>query len=239
MTNLTNRIRNRLYAGVDRLQVWCGLRSERAAAFRGIYRVGKWGGGAWGFYSGAGSDDDVIGPYATTVNDYIRRHNIRSVVDLGCGDFRASSHLAPGVASYVGVDIVPELIARNQTEFGSPTIEFRCLDVVEDPLPDGQLCLIKHVLQHMSEADIQRLVPRLHKYQHVLAMDGRRSTPVNDESAYQSGETGGWYVNGLRLDQPPFNFHTEELLRFQHDRVMEKFLLLRIHPPAGVTDKAA
>src|SRR5689334_14063560 len=61
--------------------------------FSEIYRRNMWGGQAGVFYSGPGSDPVVSRPYIEAVSDYIRASGIKSVVDIGCGDFRVGEQL--------------------------------------------------------------------------------------------------------------------------------------------------
>src|SRR4051812_35693976 len=73
---------------------WRAYFPERADArapseiFGEIYQHNWWGGRAGEFYSGDGSDAEASAAFVRTVGDYIESHSIRSVVDLGCGDFR-------------------------------------------------------------------------------------------------------------------------------------------------------
>ena len=56
--------------------------------FTQIYRENRWGGVPGEIYSGPGSGEEAAGPYVEAVAAFIRKMNVQSVVDLGCGDFR-------------------------------------------------------------------------------------------------------------------------------------------------------
>tara|TARA_X000000368_G_C22804784_1_gene611948 strand:+ start:231 stop:455 length:225 start_codon:yes stop_codon:yes gene_type:complete len=58
--------------------------------------------------------DDYIEALSSLVDDY---PNIKSVVDLGCGDFNVGKRIAPLFESYTGVDIVEKLEERNNSIF--------------------------------------------------------------------------------------------------------------------------
>jgi hypothetical protein len=95
---------------------WLGrAQKERSAseAFSEVYKNNSWGGATGEFYSGPGSDRDAANSFVNLVNSFIAEHNIKSVVDLGWGDFRVGSRLAARGVQYVGVDVVPTLIAHN------------------------------------------------------------------------------------------------------------------------------
>jgi SAM-dependent methyltransferase len=89
------------------------------------------------------------------------RKDISSVVDLGCGDFNVGKRISPLFEKYTGVDIVESLIKHNQDEFGSKTISFICKDITADKLPKADLICIRQVLQHLSNADIQRFLDNI------------------------------------------------------------------------------
>ena len=69
------------------------------------------------------------------------------MIDLGCGDFRVGRRLmalAPSI-DYVGVDVVPELIADNTRRYAGPRVSFRQADITADALPSGDICLIRNL----------------------------------------------------------------------------------------------
>lgn len=66
---------------------------------------------ATGGDSGAGSRGEPAQMKAEYVNDLIRREDIRSVVDWGCGDGQQLARL--DVGHYLGVDISPSAVARS------------------------------------------------------------------------------------------------------------------------------
>jgi SAM-dependent methyltransferase len=142
-------------------------------AFSDIYRTRAWGSlEDRPFCSGDGSvREEAVGPYCAMVRDFIAANNIRRVVDLGCGDFAVGSRLIGPAVHYVGIDVVPDLIRYNQECFGAPGIEFRCINIIDDPLPPGDLCLVRQVLQHLSNAQILKTLESLRRYRHVIATE--------------------------------------------------------------------
>ena len=91
-----------------------------------------------------------------------------TVVDLGCGDFRVGQQiLGPGVR-YIGVDVVPELILHNNKAHGAENVRFECLDAAADDLPDGDVCLIRQVFQHLSNDEISRVLNKIGAYKVTL-----------------------------------------------------------------------
>lgn len=160
-----------LAARVERLRLrslrrrFAGM--NRAQAFSVVYRDQYWG-LKRPFDSGSGSESSFAGPYCQAIGDYIAANTISSVVDLGCGDFRVGRELAKAVPQYCGVDIVADLVDYNVRHYASDRASFKCLDIVEDALPPGELCLVRQVLQHLSNAEILTVVDKLRIYQHVI-----------------------------------------------------------------------
>ena len=147
------------------LRGWLG-NGTRAERFSTIYRNGDWGGRGRRFYSGDGSyTPEVIDPYVSAVRAFLAARASRPiVVDLGCGDFTAGSKLVDLARSFVGCDVVPELIERNQRLFVRDGLTFAVLDAVVDPLPPGDVVIVKQVLQHLCNAEIAAIVRKLAQY---------------------------------------------------------------------------
>lgn len=139
-----------------------------AETFSEIYRENKWGGKEGEFYSGEGSRGTYAKVYADAVKNFIAENNIKKVVDLGCGDFQVASMFGSDNFQYTGCDVVPDLVRHLNEKFKSETVEFRCLNIVEDELPKGDLCLIRQVLQHLSNAEISQILENCKKFRYLI-----------------------------------------------------------------------
>lgn len=195
-------------------------RRERAKAsaqtteeiFTEIYRTNRWGGAPGTFYSGSGSDQSaIVEPYVEAVRAWLREAGAvqRTVVDLGCGDFRVGSRLADVCGHYIGVDIVSDLVRANTAAHAGERVEFRHLDITRDPLPAGEICLLRQVLQHLSNAEIQRVLPKLKQYQWLAVTEhqpspGRLRRPNADKVHGADVRVGRG--SGVYLEEPPFTF---------------------------------
>src|SRR4029434_6334963 len=68
--------------------------------FNRIYAEGTWGKDVAGKgTSGSGSTLEITREYRAYVEDFMRTHRVRSVVDAGCGDWSFSSAMDWGDAS--------------------------------------------------------------------------------------------------------------------------------------------
>jgi hypothetical protein len=86
------------------------------------------------------------------------------VVDIGCGDFAVGSRLVDLAAVYHACDAVPELIDRNRQTFSIPGLAFAVVDAVVDPLPPGDVVIVRQVFQHLRNDQIAAIVRRLSQY---------------------------------------------------------------------------
>lgn len=109
---------------------------------------------ATGGNSGEGSYDHASRWKAQTVNALIRKYQIRSVIEFGCGD---GHQLSLGeYPAYIGTDISPSAVARCILEFaGDHTKSFLVLDprFIADPLRviHADMSLSLDVLFHLVE----------------------------------------------------------------------------------------
>ncbi|WP_442847387.1 class I SAM-dependent methyltransferase [Leeuwenhoekiella sp. H156] len=159
-----------------------------------VYEKNLWGGGEAAFYSGAGSHDPkTVNAYVEVAGAFLRSFNppLR-VCDLGCGDFNVGSRLVPYTQRYKAVDIVPDLIAYNQKHYQAPQLSFEVLDLAKDPLPDGDCALLRQVLQHLSNAEICAIVPKLYAFRYVILTEHLPDSPFEPNADLISGQ-------GIRL----------------------------------------
>jgi SAM-dependent methyltransferase len=167
--------------------------------FDNYYRRQRWGRG-----SGLGSTSQATIFYRSILQEVLTRYEIGTVVDAGCGDWEFSQLIDWSLVSYIGIDVVPSLIAQNSVRFGRPNVSFRCSDIRGSLLPDGDLLLCKDVLQHWPIGDIVGFCEKaLLKYKYLLLtnaihMVSRGSGRLNSEICL-----GGFRT--LDLEMPPFN----------------------------------
>lgn len=202
-------VRAKLMAGLNKFRP---PTADNAGVFSKIYANSRWGGEDQPFYSGPGSHTaEVIIPYVEAVARYIQEHNAKTIVDIGCGDFSVGSELlkrCPEV-DYIGVDVVEDLIEFNNTNFGTDKIRFKCTDASDGDLPPGDTCLIRQVLQHLSNDTILRVMQNVNSaYEHVIVTEhfpARTRSPNLDKRT--GGDTRVGLGSAVYLDKPPFSLN--------------------------------
>jgi SAM-dependent methyltransferase len=185
-----------------------------AKVFSEVYARNIWGGGGGDFSSGPGSADQFGEPYCAAILAAVDIGPETTIVDLGCGDFRVGARLSSKTpARYIGVDVVPSLIEGLQERYGTERIAFRCLDITDDPLPAGNICLIRQVFQHLSNEQIANVVAKLSVYDRVFVTE---HFPADESVAVPNLDKvqgAGTRVNsGVYLDRHPYSLTTRELL---------------------------
>lgn len=178
-----------------------------------IYDKSFWGGENADFYSGIGShDSNLVGPYIKAVASFLTSFDNPLVIcDLGCGDFNVGKELVKYTEKYIAVDIVPDLTTRNRETFKDEKVEFHCLDIAKDQLPDGDCAIVRHVLQHLSNDEIKRIARKLTKYQYLILTEhipGKDFKPNKDIISGQGIRLKK--QSGVDLLSHPFNMKIKE-----------------------------
>ena len=183
---------------------------DAAEIFTEIYRRNRWGGEQGTYHSGSGSTNDHAWAYARVINAFIEQHGVRHVVDLGCGDCRVGSLLAGSGVMYTGIDIVACLIDDNRRNYASERVRFECLNVIEDDLPSGDLCLIRQLFQHLSNDQIGKVLEKVESYRYVIVTEHYPAPGALREKNLDKpcGEDVRIYDgSAVFLDAPPFSRH--------------------------------
>jgi SAM-dependent methyltransferase len=186
--------------------------------FQRIYRTREWGDDGSPFHSGSGSRGAASEQYCVFVIDFIRKHNVRSVVDLGCGDFAIGRRIAEATGvTYTGIDVVPELIEHHTRTEQNPLFRFQCADITTDPLPTADLCLVCQVLQHLSNGEIAKVLQNLRGFPRVLITEHLPLQPRSINLDKPHGpDVRVRYGSGVYLDLPPFSMPTTEVWKIPH-----------------------
>ena len=177
-------------------------------AMEQVYEKNLWGSNKTHFYSGIGSHDPkIIDPYINVVTSFLSSFKNSIVVcDLGCGDFNVGKELVKYTKKYIAVDIVKDLITHHKDIFKDKNLEFRCLDIAEDVLPSADCALIRQVLQHLSNEEVQNIVSKLNAFKYVILTEHLPDEDFKPNKNIISGQ-------GIRLKKksginvllPPFN----------------------------------
>lgn len=192
------------------------------AVMEQIYELKLWGGEPFDFYSGTGSHNPkIINPYLDVLVSFLKSQNKPLVVcDLGCGDFNIGKHLTKYTRKYFAIDIVEKLINRNKDLYKEDNLEFRCLDIAKDKIPAGDCIILRQVLQHLSNSEIQNIVEKLTDYKYVIVTEHIPSEDFIPNKDIISGQGIRLKQNsGVDILKTPFK------LKIKEEKVINEHLL--------------
>jgi hypothetical protein len=147
--------------------------------------------------SGPGSSLAETATLRQSLPDLLKTLGVGSLLDAGCGDHRWLGQTDLPVDRYIGVDVVPDLIARNEA-LALPGRKFLIADFTRDDLPPADLVLTRDTLVHYDFATALRALANLRR-------TGARwllATTFPDRQANCDCDLGGW--RPLNLTLPPF-----------------------------------
>lgn len=150
--------------------------------------------------SGEGSNAEQTRIIRKILPELLHRHEVKTLVDVPCGDFFWMSQVDLGTVQYIGHDIVPEVIEQNTKSFGSDHVRFSSRDMCQDALDDCDMILCRDALVHLSFEDIQKALKNFKRSTARYLL----TTTFPKRSDNQDIVTGQWRTLNLQLS--PFSF---------------------------------
>lgn len=150
---------------------------------------------------------------------FLQCNNIRSVIDIGCGDWSFSRYIQWGDVQYLGIDIVQPIIKKNLNQFAARNIRFLHADVLEMDLPKADLLLCKDVFHYWPNEKIERIVAQFQQFNHCLISDPIIQ-PLNDNLPL--GEK-----RGIDLTEAPFSLNGLKVLAYPTENNHQQVLYFR------------
>ena len=150
--------------------------------------------------SGVGSRLDSTRVLRTELPRALRQLDARVLLDVPCGDFTWMEHVDLTGIEYIGGDIVPSIVEKNQRLYASEAHRFAELDITRDPLPNADVLLCRDCLVHLSYANIRAVLANIARssirFMLMTSFPGRRDN-------YDVAD-GDW--RALDFQAPPFSF---------------------------------
>jgi hypothetical protein len=153
--------------------------------------------------SGAGSEKIQTNSLILDLTKLFTKYNIKSILDIPCGDFNWMKDVDLCGASYIGADIVENLIESNRKIFETDEIiisKFEVLNLISDTLPKTDIIINRDCLVHLSFEDCKNAIIniKLSKSKYLL------TTTFTNRLINKDIVTGDWRTLNLQL--APFNF---------------------------------
>ena len=193
-----DRLRFQAWRVRDALQHHVRGRAHRRHIFERIYDKNLWGDreSASGGGSGTAATDAIRRDLPTV----FARYGITSLLDAPCGDFHWMKHLAGSLERYVGVDIVRDLVDRNERLYATDRIRFLSADIVIDRLPSADAVLCRDCFIHLPTQLIREALAnfRASGIRYLLLTNDR------DVESYHDIPIGSF--RRVNFERPPFSF---------------------------------
>jgi hypothetical protein len=126
--------------------------------FQNIYRRNWWG--STESVSGCGSELERTASLRKGLVEWLRNKNIQSLFDAPCGDFNwVEGVVNSAPITYIGGDIVSELIVRN-TQKAPSDCQFLTFDILADDLPEVDAWLCRDLLIHFPNSAVQLILKK-------------------------------------------------------------------------------
>jgi len=180
---------------------------------------------------GSGSDLHDNAAYIAMLSNFMDVHKIRSIVEVGCGDFMIMSqvveHLWKTATTYHGWDVSAVAIDRarkrhqeqhyadssDDDDEDIDTVQFS-VSGVDQQYEAADLLIVKDVLQHLPLRDCHSILSQLHKFKYAIIANDVAVAPTANQDIDMLGETmvaGGY--RSLNVELPPFNLSCNETLQ--------------------------
>jgi hypothetical protein len=146
--------------------------------FTDVYENKVWGSNNVAEYigsSGPGSDVNYNkNTYVPFLKNFITANNIKTIVDLGCGDFRCGKLIYDDLdIRYAGYDAYKKVIDYNSKQHSLPKYWFKHLDFCnnKEKIVNGDMCILKDVMQHWPLENVYTFLDYLvesKKFKYIL-----------------------------------------------------------------------
>ena len=180
--------------------------------------------------SGPGSTLDETQKLREKIKSIVKDKNIKSVVDIPCGDFNWMKEIVFNFDSYIGGDIVEKAIEENNKRYSNSVIKFISFDIVNDEIPQGDLLIVRDIIGHFPIEDGIKIINNIlnSKCKYLLSTTwakkiGNDWFPCEKNDVHRENEGvdyGRFYP--VNLMSEPFNLPNAEIY-LEEDVVVHNF----------------
>ncbi len=122
------------------------------------------------------------------------------MIDAPCGDLNWIKLLKLEKINYIGIDVVEDIIIRNNKDYSNDKRTFICADLINCVPPKADLILCRDCLVHLSYADIKKIIKNFKKSGSKYLL----TTTFPDHRINLDLNNTIWRT--LNLEQIPFSF---------------------------------
>ena len=133
---------------------YISLIRDDESKFSYIYKNRYWTNDKDGSLSGSGSSEQASQNLVNELNNFIAEKNIRSILDIPCGDWKWMPNIDMRDIKYTGGDIVQDIVTANQQKYSNSNIHFKRINLSRDSLVSSDLIIVRDLLVHLKNDDI-------------------------------------------------------------------------------------
>lgn len=172
--------------------------------FTKYYQENSWNGKE--SLSGPGSDYEQTKYLIPELQILLNTYNIKSILDVPCGDFNWMKKINLDGINYKGGDIVDQMISRNRKKYSANNISFDTINIVEDNLPKVDLIMVRDCFVHLPNHNIFSALNNIKnsKSKYMLTTHFTWKSNINNNDI----KVGAW--RRINFQQDPFNFPLPE-----------------------------
>ncbi|MEA1953752.1 MAG: sulfotransferase [Campylobacterota bacterium] len=172
--------------------------------------------------SGPGSYQNNTKEVSDFIFNSVKKYNIKSILDLGCGDWNWFSLLIERIRKekgfekfkYIGWDAHSVLIDELNNKYGDNHTTFHVSDIVTEEYPVVDLILCRDVLFHIKPAIIKNILDKIYasKANYFITTSYDIHQNYKDETIKNNNNIENWFFHPVNLDIAPY-----ELLKYKLD----------------------
>jgi SAM-dependent methyltransferase len=149
------------------------------------------------------------------IQETISKYNIKSILDLGCGDWNWFQKIDLGDTTYLGWDADDLMIQENSEKYGRDGVEFDIKDIVAEEYPEVDLIICRDVLFHLDPTLGLKVVEKAKKSCKYFISTSFRNAKLSEK---ENGITKrrhlkiqGWGAYRINLNNEPFSLSEAEV----------------------------
>lgn len=193
--------------------------------FKTIYKNNLWN-SEQGTSSGPGSTIEYATPYIIFLKEFVTKNQIKSILDVGCGDFNLMKHFDFTNIQYTGIDIVEELIDQNQMLYSKSNITFQSIPIHYFTYTEHyDLIICKDVLQHWSIESVRSFLKRIKNFNYCLLTNDYKNSNYSNKT-HNTLILDSEYTT-VDLQIPPYNLSCETVFEWESNGCIKRCVLLR------------
>lgn len=160
--------------------------------------------------SGPGSYLKNTTETVSLINQTIKKYNIKTILDLGCGDWNWFKTInMEDIISYVGWDSHNGMIESNRKQYGNPRIKFDIKDIVLEEYPKVDLIICRDVLFHMDINISQLCIDKIKKScKYLISTSFNGNLKNSNIKSYCYVKNWGFHTINLNIEP----FHLEKYI---------------------------